>query len=874
MCRCPKALYRPATLEDVGDAARAEGTNGAGSAARLVAAYGLYYLDNRPFVLRAAELPYHRVPRHQWPAQLAALREAGFTAIAADLPWSWHEPEPGRLDFTGETHPERALLELLEQIDRCGLVFIARAGPQTVAPPAGGGLPPWLAQRIPEALARGPDGEPLAAGVPPCFSLLHPAYLAQIERWYAAVAGALAPYTGAPVVAWQLHDARAQRGASPPHLSYPVDFNPATVARYHRFLEQRYEQVALLERDWRRTVGSFERALPPTGPCTPAELGDWKAFLEEIVATHLDRLRQIVRQLGVALPLAVAGAARPQSPANPRLVAPVGDFYGFDATLSAAGTNGGAVLASPPFGGSLEALCFAPFATDERPPTAWRLSVARAAREERGRTSLPEPSALLLHAVAGALAHGVKGYCLALAPDPAATEEEQALGQGQPWPSYGPYGPPDLAGTTRPEGRAPPARSAGGSPNAPDLAGTAASRASSVPVVVAEPLARLQAFLAAREEELTASVEVHDAVAFVTYQPYTRVALAQLLHRLGSLLGDDRRPLNPSANGRVASADAAGAAPEATWLPWLGLGFLALMLATGYNPTVVDLESITDEELAEFPAAVFPSAGYLDLDSYGKLVVFTLRGGHLVTFPEPVTCEPDGAPFRSTFLWPLRPERRLWLSARQSPLRQWSGHVARWLPLARPRGEATPAGQIGWPATRLRREAGSRADDVLAEHLVVEYPPGGMVLLRHGKAPAGYQVRVRDGLSTVLGTWPGAAYATSRYYALSAAQRRALRRLVIDLFTGQAPRQIVPDDSLEIEVVARLSPDGGCLLFVLNRLGAQAGCLHLPNPAALNLGQRLRAELLYSAFGSRVIAGEGHLRLALAPRDVVIARVW
>src|SRR5581483_5387444 len=125
-CRCPKTLRRPATLGDVGNAARSAGTNETGQATRLVAAYGLYYLDNQPFVLRAAELPYYRLPRRQWPAQLAALRDAGFTAIAADLPWSWHEPEPGRLDFTGETHPDRALLELLEQIDRHDLVFIAR----------------------------------------------------------------------------------------------------------------------------------------------------------------------------------------------------------------------------------------------------------------------------------------------------------------------------------------------------------------------------------------------------------------------------------------------------------------------------------------------------------------------------------------------------------------------------------------------------------------------------------------------------------------------------------------------------------------------------------------------------------------------------
>ena len=104
--------------------------------------------------------------------------------------------------------------------------------------------------------------------------------------------------------------------------------------------------------------------------------------------------------------------------------------------------------------------------------------------------------------------------------------------------------------------------------------------------------------------------------------------------------------------------------------------------------------------------------------------------------------------------------------------------------------------------------------------------------------------------------------------------RRALRRLVLRLFEEGAPRQIVPDESLEVEAVARLSPDGGCLLFVLNRLEApQSGRLRFPHPGALNLGAEVRAEVLYSAAGSGAVGETGGVRLDLAPGEALVLRL-
>jgi hypothetical protein len=92
-----------------------------------------------------------------------------------------------------------------------------------------------------------------------------------------------------------------------------------------------------------------------------------------------------------------------------------------------------------------------------------------------------------------------------------------------------------------------------------------------------------------------------------------------------------------------------------------------------------------------------------------------------------------------------------------------------------------------------------------------------------------------------------------------------------------SPRTIVPDETLEVETVARRSPLGGSFLFVINRLGAQRGALRLANREALGLPQNeggaVHVETLFSAFGSTATWRDGALALDLAADDVLVLRV-
>lgn len=854
------------------------------SDARLVPAYGLYYLDNQPLVLRAGHLPYWRVPAGRWADGLEGLRAAGCNAVLLSVPWAWHAPAPGQTDLRGGTLRERDLAAFLDLAQRAGLVANVAPGPTlaTVQPLApASGYPRWIAEAVPEALARRPDGRPATSASAPRFSLLHPAYLARVEAWYTELADVIRPLQNAPVVAWHLNGGlrhgvaldratatRVPGGRTSPGLSdgwAAPDFNPDTVARYRAFLAERYISVRLMAREWRRDVAGFEAVLPPRDQRSHGELADWQAFREALLAEYLGRLRDLVRGLGISVPLAAEDAAHYTSPHNPRLRAAVVDLYGYTVDADGYYADGAGSpsrsyraelpngpLVGPcagPFSGSQAALRFEPFSTEERPLTCWWAGTAASHLSGAGVPAAAEALGwVTLHTIVGGLAHGLKGYAIGF--------------------DGAPFGPARPASAGR-----------GGEVNEPSGAEVIPTAPGAARPSSEAALARLQHWLESAAEELTASVEVRDALAYLDYQPYSR-----------------RTPDDvPTPIGQRWRATPSSGPPDRRFR----YGLHALLLTCGYNPSVVDLQHAPDAELLEYPAAVFPSLGYLAVEDYGKLVVFTLRGGSLVTFPEPATRQADGTPLNTQFLWPHRGDDvppltaaggalgRLW-----RPWRPWGQRLLGRLPwhvLGRARDEALPTGtelkpwegggtvrgdgrlltfpDAGRPVVRYGRRGAGDVPRAATETLQAQ------VLLSHAGLPAAYRVQVRSGTSTVLGTWLGGAYATPHYASLTPEARLGLRRFALRLFHDVVPRQLAPQERLELETVARLSPDGGCLLFVINRLGPQSGWIHFPAPSALNLGTDVRAAVLYSAAGSRAEGGTSAVRLDVEAGDVLVVRL-
>ena len=86
-------------------------------------------------------------------------------------------------------------------------------------------------------------------------------------------------------------------------------------------------------------------------------------------------------------------------------------------------------------------------------------------------------------------------------------------------------------------------------------------------------------------------------------------------------------------------------------------------------------------------------------------------------------------------------------------------------------------------------------------------------------------------------------------------------------------RSLVPSRELEVELVTRLSPDGGALIFVLNRLGSQAGMLTVPDPSVLNLSSAPSVAVELTLRGSTAEWSAGGIMVRFAAQDAMVLRV-
>lgn len=205
----------------------------------------------------ASEFHYFRVPRDRWPLLLARIRQLGATTIVAPVVWAWHAPSADLLDLDGSSHPQRDLRALLELCAQLDLKLMLNVGPRFHLGLLNDGLPLWLAKRYPEARALQADGsidrDPLS-GLER-LSLLHPSFLAALERWYGAlnrlVSDQQAP-DGPLVALLYTLDGPLQECAS-----RFVDYNAAVVSYWQEWLQATFESLELLNERWQSSYRSF-----------------------------------------------------------------------------------------------------------------------------------------------------------------------------------------------------------------------------------------------------------------------------------------------------------------------------------------------------------------------------------------------------------------------------------------------------------------------------------------------------------------------------------------------------------------------------------------------------------------------------------------
>ena len=102
-----------------------------------------FLLNDKPFVVKAAEVHYPRIPREYWEQRIQMCKALGMNTLCIYVFWNFHEPQMDNFLFTGQ-NDVAAFCRLAQ---KNGMYVIVRPGPYACAEWEMGGLPWWLLKK-------------------------------------------------------------------------------------------------------------------------------------------------------------------------------------------------------------------------------------------------------------------------------------------------------------------------------------------------------------------------------------------------------------------------------------------------------------------------------------------------------------------------------------------------------------------------------------------------------------------------------------------------------------------------------------------------------------------------------------------------------
>ena len=102
-----------------------------------------FLLNGEPFIVKAAEVHYPRIPRPYWEHRIQMCKALGMNTLCLYVFWNIHEQREGEFDFTGNND----VAEFCRLAQKNGMYVIVRPGPYVCAEWEMGGLPWWLLKK-------------------------------------------------------------------------------------------------------------------------------------------------------------------------------------------------------------------------------------------------------------------------------------------------------------------------------------------------------------------------------------------------------------------------------------------------------------------------------------------------------------------------------------------------------------------------------------------------------------------------------------------------------------------------------------------------------------------------------------------------------
>lgn len=160
-----------------------------------------FLLNGKPFIIKAAEIHYPRIPRQYWEHRIKMCKALGMNTICIYIFWNLHEQREGVYDFTGQ----KDIAEFCRLAKKNGMYVIVRPGPYVCAEWEMGGLPWWLLKKK-DIRLRDQD----------------PYFISSVDRFEKKVAEQLAPLTiqrGGPIIMVQVENEYSSYGENKAYVS-------------------------------------------------------------------------------------------------------------------------------------------------------------------------------------------------------------------------------------------------------------------------------------------------------------------------------------------------------------------------------------------------------------------------------------------------------------------------------------------------------------------------------------------------------------------------------------------------------------------------------------------------------------------------------
>lgn len=103
----------------------------------------MFLLDGKPFIIKAAEMHYTRIPAEYWEHRIKMCKALGMNTICIYAFWNIHEQRPGEFDFKGQND----IAKFCRLAQKNGMYIMLRPGPYVCSEWEMGGLPWWLLKK-------------------------------------------------------------------------------------------------------------------------------------------------------------------------------------------------------------------------------------------------------------------------------------------------------------------------------------------------------------------------------------------------------------------------------------------------------------------------------------------------------------------------------------------------------------------------------------------------------------------------------------------------------------------------------------------------------------------------------------------------------